>query len=35
MGKYYTLTASGRKTLQEEQAQWQRYAGAVALVLES
>jgi PadR family transcriptional regulator PadR len=35
MAKYYTLTASGRKSLQEEQAQWQRYAGAVALVLES
>jgi hypothetical protein len=29
------LTASGRKGLQEEKAQWQRYAGAVALVLES
>src|SRR6266849_10057917 len=29
MAKYYTLTASGRKSLQEEQAQWQRYAGAV------
>jgi PadR family transcriptional regulator, regulatory protein PadR len=35
MGKYYSLTALGRKNLQEEQAQWQRYAGAVALVLES
>jgi PadR family transcriptional regulator, regulatory protein PadR len=35
MGKYYTLTASGRRTLQEEQDQWQRYAGAVAAVLES
>jgi hypothetical protein len=29
------LTAAGRKTLQEERAQWQRYAGAVAMVLES
>ena len=35
MAKYYTLTASGRKSLHEEEAQWQRYAGAVALVLES
>jgi PadR family transcriptional regulator, regulatory protein PadR len=35
MGKYYSLTALGQKSLQEEQAQWQRYAGAVALVLES
>jgi len=35
MAKYYSLTPSGRKYLQEEKAQWQRYAGAVALVLES
>jgi PadR family transcriptional regulator PadR len=35
MAKYYALTALGRKSLQEEQAQWKRYAGAVALVLES
>lgn len=35
MAKYYSLTALGRKYLQEEEAQWQRYAGAVALVLES
>ena len=35
MAKYYSLTAAGRKSLQEEQAQWQRYAGAVAMVLES
>ncbi|MGI9074443.1 MAG: PadR family transcriptional regulator [Bryobacteraceae bacterium] len=35
MAKYYSLTAAGRKSLQEETAQWQRYAGAVALVLES
>jgi transcriptional regulator len=34
MAKYYSLTPSGRKSLQEERAQWQRYAGAVALVLE-
>lgn len=35
MAKYYSLTALGRKSLQEERAQWQRYAGAVAMVLES
>src|SRR3981189_3138669 len=29
---FHTLTASGRKSLQEEQAQWQRYAGAIAMV---
>jgi PadR family transcriptional regulator PadR len=35
MAKLYSLTASGRKYFQDEKAQWQRYAGAVALVLES
>jgi transcriptional regulator len=35
MAKYYSLTADGRKCLQNEMADWQRYAGAVALVLES
>jgi PadR family transcriptional regulator len=35
MAKYYSLTALGRKSLQEEKEQWQRYAGAVAEVLES
>ncbi len=35
MAKYYSLTAAGRKNLKEEEAQWQRYAGAVAMVLES
>jgi len=35
MAKYYSLTAAGRKSLQEEKAQWQRYAGAIAMVLES
>jgi transcriptional regulator len=35
MAKYYSLTAAGWKSLQEEKAQWQRYAGAVAMVLES
>jgi PadR family transcriptional regulator PadR len=35
MAKYYSLTPAGRKALQEEREQWERYAGAVALVLES
>lgn len=35
MAKYYSLTPSGRKSLQEEKAQWKRYAGAVALVLDA
>lgn len=35
MAKMYSLTAPGRKRFQEEMADWQRYAGAVALVLES
>jgi len=35
MAKYYSLTPLGRKSLLEETEQWQRYAGAVALVLES
>ena len=35
MAKYYSLTAAGRKSLQEEKEQWRRYAGAVALVLDS
>jgi PadR family transcriptional regulator PadR len=35
MAKLYSLTAAGRKHLAEETAQWKRYAGAVALVLES
>jgi transcriptional regulator len=35
MGKYYSLTAAGRKSLQEEKEQWQRYANAIAMVLES
>jgi PadR family transcriptional regulator, regulatory protein PadR len=35
MAKYYSLTAAGRRCLQEEMADWKRYAGAVALVLES
>jgi DNA-binding PadR family transcriptional regulator len=35
MAKFYSLTAAGRKQLQEELAQWQRYTGAIALVLDS
>ena len=35
MAKVYSLTAAGRKQLKEELAQGQRYAGAVALVLEA
>jgi transcriptional regulator len=35
MAKYYSLTTEGRKSLQEEKAQWQRYADAIAMVLES
>jgi PadR family transcriptional regulator, regulatory protein PadR len=35
MAKVYSLTAAGRKQLKAEMAQWQRYAGAVALVLEA
>jgi PadR family transcriptional regulator PadR len=35
MAKYYSLTAAGRRCLQEEMADWKRYAGAIALVLES
>src|ERR1700730_7123042 len=35
MAKFYTLTAAGRKYFQEEMTQWQRYADAVAMVLES
>lgn len=35
MAKMYSLTAAGRKYLRQEMAEWQRYTGAVALVLES
>ena len=34
MAKYYALTSAGRKQLQDETAEWRRYAGAVALVLQ-
>lgn len=32
MAKFYTLTAAGRTFLRQEKEQWQRYAGAVAMV---
>jgi len=35
MAKYYSLTAAGRKCLQEEVADWKRYAGAIAMVWDS
>ncbi len=35
MAKFYSLTAAGRTCLRQEQEQWRRYAGAVAMVLES
>ena len=33
--KYYHLTASGRRALGTETANWRRYVGAVDLILES
>lgn len=31
--KYYTLTKAGRKTLEQEVAQWERLAGAISLIV--
>ena len=31
--KYYTLTKSGRKALQQEAAQWERLAAAISLIV--
>jgi PadR family transcriptional regulator PadR len=31
--KYYTLTAAGRKALEQESAQWERLAAAISLVV--
>ncbi|HEV8364492.1 MAG TPA: PadR family transcriptional regulator [Gemmatimonadaceae bacterium] len=31
--KYYRLTADGRRALQEQTADWERFAGAVRLIL--
>lgn len=33
--KFYRLTAAGRKQLAEETEAWERFAGAVALILKS
>jgi len=33
--KYYSLTAAGRKQLEEERAGWKRLCDAIALVLDS
>lgn len=35
MAKLYSLTPDGRKRFHEEMADWRRYAGAIAMVLES
>ena len=35
MAKFYSLTAAGRTYLRQEKELWQRYAGAVSMVLES
>jgi PadR family transcriptional regulator, regulatory protein PadR len=35
MAKYYTLTAAGKRQLKAEMGEWQRYAAAIALVLEA
>jgi PadR family transcriptional regulator, regulatory protein PadR len=35
MAKIYSLTAAGRKQLQEEMRQWQRYTSAIGMILES
>lgn len=32
--KYYSLTAAGRKYLEEEEANWKRLSSAIGLVLE-
>jgi PadR family transcriptional regulator PadR len=31
--KYYRLTADGRRALQDQTADWERFAGAVRLIL--
>jgi PadR family transcriptional regulator PadR len=35
MAKLYSLTATGRKAFAEEVTRWQRFTGAISLVLES
>jgi PadR family transcriptional regulator, regulatory protein PadR len=31
--KYYTLTRAGRKTLEQEAAQWERLSGAISMIV--
>ena len=31
--KYYTLTKAGRKTLDQEAAQWERLSGAISIIV--
>ena len=31
--KYYTLTGAGRKTLEQEAAQWERLSAAISLIV--
>ena len=33
--RFYELTAAGRKQLAAERAQWERFAGAIGLILEA
>ena len=33
--RFYDLTAAGRKQLAAERAQWERFAGAIGLILEA
>ena len=35
MAKFYSLTPAGRACLRDEKEQWQRYAEAIAMVLEA
>lgn len=35
MAKFYSLTQAGKEQLRAELVQWNRYAGAIAMVLES
>ena len=33
--KYYTLTRAGRKTLEQEAAQWERLSSAISLIVKT
>jgi transcriptional regulator len=33
LAKYYTLTKAGRKSLEQEAAQWERLSGAISLIV--